>query len=175
MDQESRVDSIVTALRIERPEDWDMRRVAQHLQIRVFEADFSTVALCERRMIFLRRGQSACAQREQLAHEIAHVELHCGGQALAGPAFVALQERQAEAYARKLLMPRCLLQRVLPIALDTASSVIQYVAWTFGARPALARRRLSEVRYLLRSTAKVFVAVLIALDGVIEAIMSVLT
>jgi Zn-dependent peptidase ImmA (M78 family) len=144
------IESWYTNLGMTDPESVSMDKLAEALGVEIKEWPYKTVVFCRRKIMLLREGLEDVERREVIAHELAHVILHPGGQAEVSLLLAAKWERQADRLARMLLVPRFLLKQEDV----TSSNVIAWICWKFRVTPQLVRRRLDDLRsYFNRSGA----------------------
>lgn len=72
-------------------------------------ASVKTASDVERCRIVVNAFQERLDQREDFAHELAHILLHAGSQGVLSESFIELQERQATSLALLILVPTHLL------------------------------------------------------------------
>lgn len=91
----------------------NLKALCREMKITVYLSPTPGVAFCERRIIIVDSRLDRVARREQLAHEMAHILLHCGGQWFQSVEYIAKQEWQARNLAMILLMPLYLLKETI--------------------------------------------------------------
>lgn len=124
----------------------DPEEVAQHMQIAWQYADADSVSDTERHRIVIDATTDPLTQREDFAHEIAHILLHCGSQYLLPDLFVELQERQASQLSLHLLVPsHLLLPKIAELSLQSSDQIIGAIASLFHVSLPFAKRRYQKL------------------------------
>lgn len=110
-------------------------------------ASVETASDVERRRIVVNAFQERLDQREDFAHELAHILLHAGSQGVLSEPFIELQERQAASLTLLILVPTHLLLSYLDHARPhTEESTISAIAQGFDVSVPFARRRYRKFR-----------------------------
>src|SRR5579875_2258678 len=107
MDYSARIDTLYRSFGIRHPHEIDLDAIAERLgiQVRYLPHDSVLVRPFGYPVLSVNRDEEPIAQREQLAHEIAHELLHCGSQLASPDSYISLQEEQARLCALYLLAP----------------------------------------------------------------------
>ena len=125
----------------------DLQTLCDAAGIRVRYQDAESASYPERRRIVLDVNQDRLTQREDWAHELAHVLLHCGPQLSLPTLFSDLQERQAHTLELYLLVPTHLLipyLKNLQPRIDTEA--IGSITRHFDVSVAFAKRRWQKLQ-----------------------------
>lgn len=126
----------------------NLDRLCEDFKITVYKGPIPGVALCKRRIIVIDSRLSKIEQREQLAHEIAHILIHVGGQLVTEYSFVLQQEWQAERVSRTILIPRYLVSKFLSNG-DSWVEMTKYLAMQFMVSEETMYQRMIEISEMM--------------------------
>ncbi|MFD2923900.1 ImmA/IrrE family metallo-endopeptidase [Halobacillus naozhouensis] len=142
---ESHIYDLLISLSIRIPNQLTIDRIAEQLNIRVYDWEHSSEAVIYKGIsrIFLQKQLSKEERWQTFGHELGHILLHSGSQLNLPVRFVEYQEWKADNFALHFCVPTfMLLQMNLPFK---KSQAIYEVVSTFGVTPEFASRRLQHL------------------------------
>lgn len=164
---ENIADNILYELNIKTPKGIKLEKIAKHLGVDIkgegLDFDVSGLFLMKNDKYYIRYNVTESEQRQRftIAHELGHFILHKEDK----PLFVdksekilyrnfnsstgeIKKEREANAFAAALLMPRFLLSQLINKAPNNVDHVINYLATEFNVSEQAMSFRLSNLGYL---------------------------
>lgn len=164
---ESITDNILNELNIKTPKGIKLEKIAKHLGVDIkgedLDFDVSGLFVMKNDKYYIRYNNTESEQRQRftIAHELGHFILHKEDK----PLFVdknekilyrnfdsstgeIKKEREANAFAAALLMPRFLLRQVISKAPNNVDDVVNYLATEFNVSEQAMSFRLSNLGYL---------------------------
>jgi Zn-dependent peptidase ImmA (M78 family) len=144
MSLEKSIEKWYLNLGIDEPEKINLQEICDALSINVIYLPFPSRAIHENRSIVVDTRLPLERRREQHAHELAHILLHCGGQAYLPHAFVEKQEWQANNVAAAILAPFFLIKKILSSGEvpQYQTHAVHFLARRFRVTATLMRKRL---------------------------------
>jgi len=139
---EDYIENLYHSLFIFIPEQIDMIRIAEKLNIWIHFAPVGSRAICRGNLpsIIIDNRITTYQQWEDFAHELCHILLHVGNQLYMPKSFLDYQEAKANNFMLHFCIPTFML-RVLNLP-ETRSESIQLIAKTFNVSFHIAERRL---------------------------------
>jgi Zn-dependent peptidase ImmA (M78 family) len=135
------------------PGQIDFNVIAVELGIQLRQGPYPSKAFNESKIVIVDNRQDRILQREDAAHEIAHVVLHSGSQLRLPHSFIELQERQSNKLGSEFLVPKFMLRNILDTEdiPDQFQYAVSYLATEFYVRKELIAKKLGVYRNMLLS------------------------
>ncbi|EPZ41272.1 ImmA/IrrE family metallo-endopeptidase [Alicyclobacillus acidoterrestris] len=120
----------------------NLESICADMNVIIHRAPVPGVALCESKIIVLDSRLNSIQSREQLAHEMAHILLHCGGQWYQNRIYIQQQEWQARNLGLILLAPIHLLREEIGPG-DSIYTLLPFLAEKFQISASSLKFRLN--------------------------------
>ncbi|MFB5189035.1 ImmA/IrrE family metallo-endopeptidase [Alicyclobacillus fastidiosus] len=133
------------------PGQIDFEYIASAIGIEIRFCPVGSKAFMKTRIAQVDSRLSAVEQRNELAHEIAHIILHSGSQLHLPKLFIELQERQANILAAELLAPMYMVKQLFESESMPNDERLAAIALSevFHLTPPMGKARIAKYKQLL--------------------------
>ncbi|MGN4715648.1 ImmA/IrrE family metallo-endopeptidase [Bacillus cereus group sp. MYBK226-2] len=141
---EDYIQNLYKSLSIFAPEQIDMTKIAQKLNVWLHFAPFGSRAICRQDLpsIIIDNRNTTHQQWEDFGHELCHILFHVGNQLHIPKFFLDYQEAKANNFMLHFCIPTFMLRALsLP---ETKKEAIYFVAKTFNVSFHIAEKRFSN-------------------------------